>query len=183
MHEALSRHDHPARPPRAYALPLALLVLAMTTACAGTPATAPAATIIVVRHAEKQADGDDPVLAPAGQVRAQRLADALRAQPLDAVYATRYRRALETAAPTARAHGLEVRQYDAAGTATDLAARLRRDHPTGTVLVVGHSNTVPGIVSALCGCAVDPIDEATYGGRYDVTLPPTGEAGLVQGRF
>lgn len=183
MTEAAPRHDRPARPVHGFAVALALLAVGLIAGCAGAPATLSGATFIVVRHAEKQADGEDPALAAAGHLRAQALADALRGQPLDAVYATRYRRARDTAAPTAHAHALELREYDAAGAAADFAAALRRDHPTGTVLVVGHSNTVPAIVAALCGCTVAAIDESTYGGRYDVTVAPGGGASLAQGRF
>ena len=45
-------------------------------------------------------------------------------------------------------------------------------------MVVGHSNTVPGIVSALCACTVAPIDEADYGNRYFVDIDAQGEARL-----
>ena len=54
---------------------------------------------------------------------------------------------------------------------------------TGTVLVVGHSNTVPDIVSALCKCVVAPIDERDYGNLYDVRIERDTEPVLSQRRY
>src|SRR3546814_13586359 len=64
-----------------------------------------------------------------------------------------------------------------------VAERLRRAHATGTVLVVGHSNTVPGIVSALCGCEVAPIDESDYGNLFEVRIREGAAPVLSQRRY
>jgi phosphohistidine phosphatase SixA len=50
-----------------------------------------------------------------------------------------------------------VTTYDAALDAKDLASTLKQRHASGTVLVVGHSNTVPAIAAALCACVVAPL--------------------------
>ncbi|HST43926.1 MAG TPA: phosphoglycerate mutase family protein, partial [Luteimonas sp.] len=124
--------------------------------------------VIVVRHAEKADDGSaDPALSPQGMARARALADQLASTPLAAVYATPLRRARQTAAPVAQRHGVAVRTYPADMAAAALAVQLRA-HRTGTVLVVGHSNTVPALASALCACPVAAIGDGTYGGRYDL---------------
>ena len=139
---------------------------------------------VVVRHAEKASDtARDPELSDAGHARARALAAALRDAPLVAAWSTGYLRTRQTAAPAAQAHGLETQSYDAALPAAELARRLREANAGGTVLVVGHSNTVPGIVAALCGCEVAAIDEATYGGRYDVRFDADGRATLVFGHY
>lgn len=165
--------------------PLAWLFSAsmlLSAGCLSVPT--PGATYIVVRHAEKaSADPRDPALSDAGRSRAEALAAQLHDLPVDAAYATGYRRTQQTTAPAARTHGLVVRTYDAKLPAAAFVARLRRDHPSGTVLVVGHSNTVPGIVAALCACAVASIDEGTYGGRYDVRIAGDGRATLEQGTY
>ncbi|WP_165967350.1 SixA phosphatase family protein [Luteimonas aestuarii] len=120
-------------------------------------------TFIVVRHAEKAADDPrDPTLNDAGQARAQRLVALLRDEALVAIYATQYRRTRQTATPLATARRLAVTGYDAARSADDFAAALREAHRSGTVLVVGHSNTVPGIVAALCGCTTEAMPESEY---------------------
>jgi len=95
-----------------------------------------------------------------------------------AAYATALRRAQQTAAPSAAAHGLAVTTYDAGTAATTLAERLRTAHARGTVLVVGHSNTVPAIAAALCGCTVAPMDDAQYGRRLTVHVDAAGRATL-----
>lgn len=166
----------------------ALLTLAMV-ACAGVPAsappgpeaTAPTMRFVVVRHAEKQtgpASASDPALTDAGHQRATRLAASLADDPVVAVYASGYRRTRETAAPTARGHGLPVVDYDPRQPVPALVAALRSAHPHGTVLVVGHSNTVPAIAAALCACEVAPMSEDEYDHRYLIDIDATGRARL-----
>lgn len=96
------------------------------------------------------------------------------------MYSTDTRRTRATATPAAQAHGLAVTSYDARG-AEAFAGELRARHPAGLVLVVGHSNTVPALAAALCGCAVAPMTEQEYGLRYrlrftDARSPATLEA-------
>jgi probable phosphoglycerate mutase len=69
--------------------------------------------LVLIRHAEPvkivEADGPaDPPLHERGQRQAQFLASWLAAERLDAVVSSPMRRARETAAPLAAAHGLEV---------------------------------------------------------------------------
>jgi probable phosphoglycerate mutase len=70
--------------------------------------------LLWVRHGEPEriAPGlgvpADPALTPLGREQAQRLADWLAPEAIDAVIASPLRRAVETAAPVAAAHGLEV---------------------------------------------------------------------------
>lgn len=165
---------------RASAIASLLLVMA---ACVTTPQRA-ASEFIVVRHAEKAADGSrDPALSTQGEVRAQALSQRLRGTQLVAAYATPYRRTQQTVQPAAGAHGLQVTTYDASLPAAELVAQLRRAHSTGTVLVAGHSNTVPQIVSQLCACAVQPLEEDDYGDLYRVSFDQDGKAVLSHDRF
>lgn len=171
-------------------LPFPVLLLAcclsILAACS-TMAPAPAAdsaTFIVVRHAEKATDDPrDPQLSEAGRARADALADLLRERDVVAAYATAFRRTQQTAQPTADAHGITVATYDAAQPAAEFAARLRRENAAGTVLVVGHGNTVPAIASALCGCDVAPIDEGDYGNLYEIRIGGDGASALSQRRY
>lgn len=157
-----------------------MLALAMP---ATAPATPPDATVVVVvRHAEKATDDPrDPTLAEAGQARAKALAERLDGAGLDAAYATQYRRTQLTAAPAAAKAGIHVavRPVDAGNAASygrDLARDLRA-LPTGsTVLVVGHSNTVPGIVEAISGQPAAEMPETEYDRYTVVVLDADGRA-------
>lgn len=166
----------------------ALLVACLLSACTSTPmpaeTSANALEIVIVRHAEKAADaGNDPSLTDAGRARAAALAHALADAPVVAVYSTAYARTRETARPTANAHGLPVTTYDAREPADALAVRLLAAHDTGTVLVVGHSNTAPAIAAALCECNVPSMEETEYDRRLVVTVDADGKATLVTDRL
>jgi broad specificity phosphatase PhoE len=162
----------------------AAFALSMLAACATLPKPDATSEFVIVRHAEKVADGSrDPELDARGLAHAEALARQLRNTPLVAAYATPFRRTQQTAAPAARAAGLQVRPYDPELPAVDLVAQLRRSHRTGTVLVVGHSNTVPDIVSQLCACPVAPLPETDYGDLYRITFDDAGTPGLSHAQF
>jgi broad specificity phosphatase PhoE len=165
---------------------LASIALALTLAgCATTPRTpdTTSVTFIVIRHAEKVDASRDPDLSPAGHARAQALAASLGERELAAAYATEFKRTSQTLAPTVQARGLAITPYPAGHPATDFAARLRAAHPRGTVLIAGHSNTVPDIVAALCACAVAPMADYEYDRMSIVRLDADGSARLDVTRY
>lgn len=179
----MNRMRHRSAPLRGWTV-LALLALA---ACANAPRAPRAAqelTFVVVRHAEKaEAGATDPVLTGAGQARAARLAARLADAPLVAVYSTDLHRTRQTVAPSAGAHGLDVETYDPREPADAFAARLRGAHQAGTVLVAGHSNTVPAIVAALCSCEVAAMPETEFDRISTVRIDADGQARLETGRY
>lgn len=126
---------------------------------------ADAATLYLVRHAEKEA-GSDPGLTAAGARRATDLALLLRDAGIRHVFSSGFRRTRETAAPLAAALGLEVRGYDPADLAA-LAETLR--DLDGDALVVGHSDTTPALVRLLGGTA-EPLPEWQYDRVYQLRL-------------
>lgn len=147
-------------------------LLMLLAGCSHFGSAAAPATFVIVRHAEKASDDPrDPSLAAQGQTRAQRLAESLRGEPLVAAYATAYRRTQQTAQPSAREHSIAVTTYDAAQAVGEFAEQLRRTHTSGTVLVVGHSNTASAIAAALCGCEVAPMGDNDYGRRMTIRGP------------
>ena len=157
-------------------------------ACGTTKSTAPAGatttTFVLVRHAEKGTDdARDPSLNDAGRARAERLAQLLSDAPLTTVYATAYRRTQQTAQPAAAEHGISVTTYDAKMADAAFASQLRAAHARGTVLVVGHSNSVPGIVAALSGTAVEAIQDDQFDRIYRVSVGPDGKATLSQSSY
>jgi broad specificity phosphatase PhoE len=132
---------------------LLLLLLAL-------PLAAQSPTLIVVRHAEA-ATGEDPGLTEAGTARANALAKALKDAGITAIYATQYQRTKDTAKPLAEALKLPVIQYDARAALPEIRE--------GTVLIVGHSNTVPAIVKAATGKETDPIAHTEHDRLYVVS--------------
>jgi len=155
-----------------------LLTLVLITAlpragAAGESAAIGWSTVIVVRHAEKVDDSRDPALSEAGFERAAALANALEHVGLDAAYASQYQRTRLTAMPAARAAGLSVRiapiEGDIDAWAAGFAAEIAQEHAGETVLVAGHSNTVPSLVAALCDCRVEALTDSDYDRIYIVS--------------
>lgn len=160
---------------RVTALACAWLLAAFIT----PPAHDAGTTFVVVRHAEK-ADDDprDPSLSETGHARAQRLAQRLSGENLVAAYATDYRRTQQTVSPAAQARGIAVETYDARQPATQLATRMKATHHDGAILIAGHSNTVPDIVSALCTCTAEPMPDDEYDRISIVRIAGDGSATL-----
>ncbi|MGE0582859.1 MAG: histidine phosphatase family protein [Steroidobacteraceae bacterium] len=164
---------------------LAFAVLAIASVTFWTQATT--TTIVLVRHAEKQLGTiEDPPLTQEGDDRAQRLAglfgDRSPVGKVQAIYATKTRRAEATAAPLAARLGLQVITADDSPEA--LARRVRREQHGGAALVVGHSNTVPRIVAALTGRQDIPeMADDDFGTIYIVTVPDVGRASILRLRY
>lgn len=164
---------------------LALLATGCATQASGNASTQPAgAVFVLVRHAEKAKDDPkDPTLSETGVARSKRLAQALADTRVVAAYATKYRRTQLTAAPTSLSHHLDLRTYDAALPAGEFARQLRDAHRADTVLVVGHSNTIPDLAAALCACAVEPMGEDEFDRWIEVRIDASGKTALMQRRY
>ncbi len=121
----------------------------------------------VMRHLQIAA-GTDPGLTEEGQRCAARLAEEMGASGVRAIYASTTRRARETAAPLAARLGVTPAEYDPRDT-PGLIARITAE--PGSVLVVGHSNTVPEIVERLGGARPDDLSEDRYGEIWRVSRP------------
>lgn len=145
--------------------------------------TASATTFIVVRHAEKVDASRDPDLSPAGHARAQALAERLAGGALVAIYATEFKRTGQTVAPTAAAQSLPVTAYRSAQPAAEFADALKAAHPRGMVLIAGHSNTVPGIVAALCHCETAPMQDHEYDRLSSIQIDAEGRVRLDSTRY
>ena len=131
---------------------------ALLAACVSTPVP-PEPSIYVLRHLHK-AEGQDPGLTDEGRRCAARLAEQLARSGVSAVFASTTRRARETAAPLAARLGVAVSNYDPRDT-PGVVARVRAQ--PGSVVVVGHSNTVPEIVERLGGARPGDLTEDRYG--------------------
>lgn len=131
-------------------------------------------TIFVIRHLHK-AQGEDPSLTSEGAAAAERLADLLADEGIVATYATPTRRARETAAPLSQRIGVAITEYDARNPAALIASVASID---GSVLVVGHSNTVPDLVERFGGYPRPQLTEDDYGTVF--AIDPTGAVEELQ---
>ena len=126
---------------------LAGLLLDVTATAASAQAT-----IFLVRHAERADSGGrrhgqrSRHSREAGRARAESLAAMLKDTKLTAIFATEFKRTQQTAAPTAAGAARDRPTMKADQTAA-LVAKLKAAN--GAVLVVGHSNTVPEVMTAL----------------------------------
>ena len=158
-----------------------IVAAAFLAMAAGASAQAPT-TVIVVRHAEKMAEpAADPMLTMAGANRVQALAAMLRDAGVSAVITTQYKRTMMTGA----ALGIpgEVVDARAPGHAKLVADSVLQKHRGRTVLVVGHSNTVPDIVAALGAPKPAPICDEGYDNMFVVTVPVVGAATVTHLHF
>ncbi len=155
------------------------------TVCASLPAAGQApTTILLVRHAEKAGEPTDrdPELSEAGRQRAAELARVLGDANITAIYSTPFIRTEKTAVPLAEKLGLEITITPITRTfIQDLAKTLLSQHAGETVLVVGHSNSVPQTITAL-GVPLENLEEYEYDWLFVVTLVD-GHASLTKLRF
>jgi broad specificity phosphatase PhoE len=149
-----------------------LIPLLFQLIAAPAPATIPT-TVIVVRHAEKLAlPANDPGLSPAGVARAAALDSALASAKVTAIIVTPYTRTRSTATVVAQRYGLTPIEMPVRG-GVPAHARAVADSARalgGTVLVVGHSNTIGAIVTALGGPTVGDLCDNVYESFFTVIL-------------
>ena len=158
-----------------------LVALALSIA-AVQPVAETTTTVILVRHAEKAAAPvDDPPLTAEGEARAGALVEVLRGAGVAAIYSTRTKRTQSTAAPAATALGIPVTTFD--GPAAAYAAEILGKNRGKVVLVVGHSNTVPGIARALGVANVPDIMDPEYSNLFIVSVPETGAPRFIRAQF
>lgn len=144
-------------------------------------------TVVIVRHAEKADASRDTALSATGKARAEALASALESAGVGAVYATQFQRTRLTAEPLARRLNLSTVERpvgeDVPAHARDLAREVLAKEKGKTVLIVGHSNTVPELVKAFSGVTVAPLKEEDFDQIFVVVVPPSGPARLFKTRY
>ena len=144
----------------------------------------PVTTVILIRHAEKNVDPNNPDvdLSPAGQARAQEIVRMFGDAGINTIYATQYKRTQQTVKPLADKLGLPVNQVNSKNT-SDLVAQIRSQHSGQVIFIAGHNNTVPEIVAALGGPTFPVIPETEFDNLYIVTVYRTGKAKVVKLKY
>ncbi len=149
-----------------------------------TAATAAhAATIILVRHAERAGEMPaNPPITAEGQRRARYLATMLADARVDAIFTTETLRTQQTAAPIVEKLAIQpvvIPQSD-----TDaLVARLKALGENQTALVVGHSGTLPAIVEKLGGVKIAAVADTEYNRMLVVHTGAGGKVSVTTLRF
>ncbi|MBK0404893.1 histidine phosphatase family protein [Adhaeribacter sp. BT258] len=166
---------------------LLLLNLTWLVSCAGKKSDAKpvsqearnekATIVYLVRHAEKSSNHpDDPDLSAAGQARAEALKNLLRDKGISAIYSTNYKRTRQTAQPLAEVLGLKIQFYEAHAYGT-ITGKILQENRHGSVLVIGHSNSVLELVEAFkAPRPVAQLTDSDYNYLFKVTIPEEGEA-------
>jgi phosphohistidine phosphatase SixA len=174
---------------RAAMLPLVLAWLPLAGGAA-LHAQSPAAPslVVLVRHGEKAAvPGDDPPLSAAGEARARALDSALAHLVPSAIIVSARRRTAETAAAVRARTGVTPTVVPLeGGAAAHVQAVVRAVRAArGTVLVVGHSNTIPAIVTALGGPVLPDLCDASYATLFLVqpSSAADGRAVVVRAQY
>jgi 2,3-bisphosphoglycerate-dependent phosphoglycerate mutase len=126
-------------------------------------------TIYLIRHAEKDlSTSNNPDLTEEGILRAQNWSDHFKDIAFDKVYSSNFTRTKKTATPTAEHNNLEIEIYSP----ERISAKNFLEVNNGkTILMVGHSNTIPFFVNDIIGENIyDEIDETVYNHLYKITI-------------
>jgi len=132
----------------------------------------------LVRHAEKDTSAAgakmmqaNPPLSEKGIQRSTRLASLLEKEHIDYIFSTKYLRTQSTAQPLATLIGKEVQIYEITkGTAfSDYIQQM--PFLGKTLLIIGHSNTIPPLVNALIKSnKYQNLSDNEYGFIYKVIM-------------
>ena len=133
-----------------------------------------------VRHAEKADDGTrNPPLNDPVEKRAAQFAELLSNQKVNALYSTPFKRTMQTLQPLADIHGLTIANYDPfAG--PEWLSELIKKHAGETIVISGHSNTIPSMANALLGKEqFQQFDDSDYTNILMIVTDTLGQGNLT----
>ena len=142
-------------------------------------------TVILVRHAERDQSTEDGDLTVEGRKRAQVLMETLKSAKIAAIYTSQRLRTKSTAEPLAKSIGIgmtpiemirdETKPNNIAPQSIEETASAVRQHKGETILIVGHSNTIPEIIKRLGIADPPPIGSEDYDDLFIVTMDGTAK--------
>lgn len=147
---------------------LAFAAVLALAGCATATTSPPQPNIYVMRHLHTPAGATNPDLTAEGQAAARALVQMFAKDPPRVIYVSNTKRAQQTAAPTARRFGVTPKVYDPSDSAALVASVLKEQE---TVLVVGHSNTVPDIIDKLGGQRPAPLVHEDFADVWRIAGP------------
>lgn len=128
-------------------------------------------TFIVLRHAEKESTDKNANLSSDGKLRAEALRHVLSTSGVNAIYSTPFNRTRQTVTPLAEEKKIVITEYPVNKPYTQLIAEILDTYLGKTVVVVGHSNTVPEILKVLSdNLFIVSISENQYDNLYIVSV-------------
>jgi broad specificity phosphatase PhoE len=142
-------------------------------------------TVILIRHADRTSSATDqdpgPPLNTKGKARAQELIHVLGTSGIEAIYHSHFTRAKQTAAPLAvHLSGITKKQLDdAPAIQNDILA----NHAGKAVLVIGHSDTVPALITLLAGGEMSAINDDEFDNLFIVTVLGPGKASVTHLKY
>lgn len=144
-------------------------------------------TVYLVRHAEKALENPaDPELSEIGYARADSLASQLREAGVNVVITTHLKRTILTARPLARLRGIAPVVVPASSPTSahidSVVAAVRR-HEGGTILVVGHSNTIGHIARKLGGDRLGDLCDHEYSNLIILSMPRSKPTKMLVERY
>src|SRR4029434_7175920 len=137
--------------------------------------------VFLVRHTEREWDGQDAPLTVVGEALAPELEQSLRDSGVTAIITTQWKRTRDSAKPLASLLKITpevIPVHDDARKNVEAVAAAVRRYKDETVLVVGHI-TVTGVIAALGGPRLPTICEPVFSQLFFFT-PSLGEDGLVR---
>ena len=125
--------------------------------------------IFFVRHADKASETEDPHLSDLGKKRALYWKNFLKDIPFDEVYITDFHRSVETASILS---SLTPKYYSALS--FDIVKHAQ-EHSGQSILIIGHSNTIPDMVNRLLPePTYPPMSHRNYNLIYQVVIDSQG---------
>lgn len=151
-------------------------------------------TVFLVRHAERaEQPREDPPLTEQGVARSQVLARLLSTAGIKAIFTSQATRTKRTAEPLASKLGItpttlvlktnpsNPRQIAEESTKETVDKILA--HAGGSVLVIGHSNSIPDVIKMLGGDVTPTIDERKFDDLFVVTVYAKGKARVAHLKY
>lgn len=126
---------------------------------------------VLVRHAEKADNSQDPSLTEKGEKRAELLAQMLSEVKIDQIYSTPYQRTRQTVEALAEKENLDIQIYDPAWGVEAFLDSLNRLPVPHNVVIAGHSNTIPAMLNFLLEAEkFDNLPDDDYSNLYLVQV-------------
>lgn len=142
--------------------------------------------LYIVRHAEKDtAGGNNPAISAIGKERAGDLYRALKKKKIDLIFVSQYKRTGMTADSIRIYQNIDTVYYAADVTGDKLFEQIKlRAGKAKNILIVGHSNTLPGIIrkAGVLSYTVKEIPDNEYDNLF-IVEQKKGKVIMIQKKY